>query len=98
MIYTIDQIKEAVVRPLVSIGVTRIGLFGSYAKGVATEESDIDLLVLNPDEFDFLDYMDLRESLQEKMGKKIDYIEYRCISKYLEPEILSTEVLLYDKG
>ena len=44
-VYTIDEIKEIVVPILSKIGTRKIGLFGSYAKGCAGKNSDIDLLV-----------------------------------------------------
>lgn len=45
MIYTIDEIAERV-RPVAEkYGIPRVYLFGSYARGDATEESDVDLLV-----------------------------------------------------
>ena len=41
----ISTIKEILVPIAQSYGVRKLYLFGSYAKGNATEESDIDLLV-----------------------------------------------------
>lgn len=44
-VYKIEEIAERV-RPIAErYGVGKIYLFGSYARGEATEESDIDLLV-----------------------------------------------------
>ena len=45
MIYTIDQLRAITVPIAASYGVKRLSLFGSYARGEATETSDIDLLV-----------------------------------------------------
>lgn len=45
MIYTIDEIAERI-RPVVKkYGILRVYLFGSYARGDANDESDVDLLV-----------------------------------------------------
>lgn len=45
MVYTIDQIK-AIVTPIAEkYHLPAIYLFGSYARGTATDGSDIDLLV-----------------------------------------------------
>ena len=54
-------------------GVRRIGLFGSYAKGQATEASDIDLVVEfeRPIGFRFFDLVDYLESL---LGRKVDVL------------------------
>jgi predicted nucleotidyltransferase len=53
--------------------VKRIGLFGSYAKGIQRRESDIDFLV----EFEqpnFDDFMSLAAYLERLFGKKIDLL------------------------
>ena len=42
----------------------RIILFGSYAKGMATEDSDIDMLVI-------LDNNDVAKTYQERINKKL---------------------------
>ena len=45
MKYSISQIKEKVAPLCSEWGVEKILLFGSYASGAATDESDIDLVV-----------------------------------------------------
>lgn len=54
-------------------GVTRIGLFGSYLKGCAGEESDLDFLVSFEDPT-FDKYMELKFFLEELFGKKVDLV------------------------
>lgn len=50
--------------------VVKIGLFGSYVKNQETEESDIDILVDMPSNFDL--YYDLKEFLESAFNKSID--------------------------
>ena len=45
MRYTVAEIKEIVSALAAQYGADRIYLFGSYARGTATESSDIDLLI-----------------------------------------------------
>ena len=57
-------------------GLTSIGLFGSYAKGMQTPESDIDLLVeLNEPRFDFL--AGLQIYLEGRLGRPVEIIRKR---------------------
>jgi predicted nucleotidyltransferase len=44
----IDQIQEFSSRPAETFHPLKIVLFGSYAEGTATEDSDVDLLVILP--------------------------------------------------
>jgi predicted nucleotidyltransferase len=54
-------------------GVSKIGLFGSYAKGNSTDASDIDLVVEfeRPTGFRFIELVDYLENL---LGGKVDVL------------------------
>lgn len=87
IILRLDEIKRIVLQewkvcPLFS----RIGIFGSYAKGTATEESDIDLALVY-----HLEDIDSEEHLKQLIGffkkiclslpKNIDFVDYISESK-----------------
>jgi len=59
----------------IKYGVTKIGLFGSYAKGTATEKSDIDIFAEMPPKFEKL--IHLQDELETKLQHKIDIIRLR---------------------
>ncbi len=52
-----DRIRDIAERIKTAYGAQRVILYGSYARGEATEDSDIDLLVVAPTEEAFLDRM-----------------------------------------
>jgi len=45
MVYTIDQLKKMITPVAIKHGLFAVYLFGSYAKGEATETSDVDILI-----------------------------------------------------
>ena len=45
MVYTLDEIKKRVLPVIQKYSIPAMYLFGSYARGEATEESDMDFLV-----------------------------------------------------
>ena len=51
--------------------VTKIGLFGSYAKGFENEKSDIDIAIVSTKK-DFFIRDDLREFLEAKFNLSVD--------------------------
>lgn len=65
--------------------IKKIGLFGSYAKGEETSESDIDILVDMPSSFDL--YYDLKEFLEKSFGKSIDLGMEKSIRKRIRSKI-----------
>jgi uncharacterized protein len=48
----IDKVKDEIVERLLPLRPQKIILFGSYAAGTATEESDIDLFLVKRDDTD----------------------------------------------
>ncbi len=74
-------------------GVERIGIFGSYAKGNAKEESDLDILVVfYPQYKTFDNYMDLKFFLEEALGEKIDLVTEGGLKERLKDRILKEVV------
>lgn len=73
MEYSIEQLKEIIVPILKEKGVIRSSLFGSYAHGSVTRDSDIDVLVELPDGKDLLDLVDLQFALEDRLQKKLMY-------------------------
>ena len=67
-------------------------LFGSYAKGIANEKSDIDILI--SDEVKGLEFIGLAEELCSKLHKKVDLIRIDDLKNNYEflNEILATGV------
>jgi uncharacterized protein len=71
-------------------------LFGSYGRGTADEQSDIDLLV----ELDYtqpigLEFVQMQLDLQQLLSKKVDLVSARGLSKYLQPIIDLEKKLIY---
>ena len=62
-------------------GITRIGIFGSVARGEHTEESDVDVLVEAP-EMDLFTSIHVRNKLEELMGVPVDLVSK---SKFMRP-------------
>ncbi len=58
--------------------IDEIALFGSYARGEATEESDVDILV-NYQGTDAWNFLDLHEELENMLGKKVDILTKRAV-------------------
>jgi len=57
-------------------GITRIGVFGSVARGEASESSDIDV-VFETDTPNLFRTSHLRQELEELMGRHVDVIRLR---------------------
>ena len=68
----IETIKLNKHRIEAEFGVTKIGVFGSVARGEAKEKSDIDIAVEMKSENKFRNFMALERYLKKLLGKRID--------------------------
>lgn len=93
----INEIRKAVVPIAHSYGVRRLYLFGSYAKGTANEESDIDLLIEKGEPMSLLKISGMRQMVQEALNLSVDLITTTGIGDDFRKEIAGTEILLYEK-
>jgi predicted nucleotidyltransferase len=96
-ISTIDivQIKEAVVPILKEAGVTSSAIFGSYAAGEQTKDSDVDILIEPPQGMTLFGLVDLKDELEGALGKEVDVITYNSIYPPLKKHIFKHQVPLF---
>lgn len=83
-----DQMRPILTR----YGVLRAGVFGSYARGDETADSDLDLLVEFPAGTSLLDLVSLQMDLREELGLRVDANTYRAIHPLLRDRILEDEI------
>ncbi len=75
---------------LASLGVLEIGLFGSFARGEQTPESDVDLLVeFTPQQHTFDSFMELSFFLEALLGRKVELLTRESLSPYIGERILA---------
>lgn len=74
---------------LAKLGVRRLEVFGSFARGEAGPESDIDLLVdYLPGRGRYRDYVDTVLLLSGLFSRKIDLVKTHLLREELAPSIL----------
>ena len=93
----IPTIREAIAPIARFYGVKRLYLFGSYAKGNANENSDIDLLVEKGRSMSLLKLSGMRQSVQEALNLSVDLVTTTGIEEEFHKEIAGTEILLYEE-
>jgi predicted nucleotidyltransferase len=75
--------------------VTMVGVFGSMARGEATAQSDVDLLVKFGKRKSLLALVRLERELSTALGRKVDVLTEPAISPYLRDRILRDLQVLY---
>ncbi|MDJ0511152.1 MAG: nucleotidyltransferase family protein [Crocosphaera sp.] len=72
--------------------VKTLGVFGSFVRGEATENSDLDLLVEFQGDVTFDNYMDLKFLLEDLFKRKIDLVIKEDIKPQIRERILEETV------
>ena len=89
---TKDDVKAALRESrerLRALGVSRIGLFGSFAREEQRRDSDIDMLVeFAPERKTFDNFMALSFFLEDLFGRRVELVTSESLSPYIGPHIL----------
>jgi predicted nucleotidyltransferase len=108
MIYSLEQIKDLAEPISHKYKINALWIFGSYARGEATEERDVDILIDYTDSIatSLCGYIDIANEFEQIFGKKVDIISTNTlyctrIKKYFSRfmNIVDTErILLYKRN
>jgi len=87
--------KNIIISTIMPFNPVRIGIFGSVARGENTKNSDIDILYQLKDAVGLFNIVRIKDSLEEKLNKKIDLVSEKYIHPELRPYILNDLKIIY---
>ena len=93
--YTIHQIQSIVSPIAKEYGVSSVELFGSYATGRATPDSDVDLKIEKGRLRTLFQLSELRLALEDALNLRVDLVTSESSDKDFLSDIAKDEVLLY---
>ena len=93
----VDAMRIKITPIFIKEGVIRSAVFGSFAEGRETKQSDIDILVQLSPKKSLLDLSDLKIQLESKLGKKVDILTYDSIPHQLKNIIEKQKIEIYEK-
>jgi len=97
MVYTIDQIRRIAMPIAAAYGVKSMRLFGSYARGEATDDSDVDILIDRGEIRSGFVLGGLYADLRDSLGKELDMVTTQAADADFLDGIHGDEVLLYER-
>ena len=91
--------KNIIINTMMPFHPVRIGIFGSVARDEETENSDIDILYLLKDAVGLFKVVRIKDSLEEKLNRKVDLISEKYVHSELKPCIMNDLQIIYsDEG
>lgn len=97
-VYTLDEIRSIAAPIAERHGVTALYLFGSYARGEAAEESDLDFRIEKGSIRSLFQLADFRIALEDGFQKKLDVLTTPMLSEQFLESIRAEEVLIYARS
>ena len=91
-----EKLFKKIISILARYRVKKIAVFGSYARGEAKPESDVDLLVEFSERKSLLDLVGIEQELSEALGVKADLLTEKSISPYLIDRIKKEMKVIYE--
>lgn len=86
--------RKSITSILKKNGVKKAAVFGSFARGEAKKESDIDLLIEFKGKKSLFDLVGLKIELEESTGRNVDVVTYASLHPLLRDRILSEQVCI----
>lgn len=94
-IYTINEIRDKAAPIAESYEIKNMYLFGSYARGEADEESDLDFYAVTQETMGLIEYMGFILDLEEEFGCHVDVLSGYIDDKDFYNNIINDSIHLY---
>lgn len=88
--------KEKIVEICKRNDVSYCAVFGSFARGEATDESDVDLLVRFSKPIGWA-FFGIAEDLEAALGRKVDLATHNMIGKYIRESVMRDLQVIYEE-
>lgn len=93
-----EQIAERIAPILREYNVRRAGVFGSFARGDFTADSDVDLLVSFNKTPGLFAYMAMIEKLKAALSRPVDVLTDAALDAHFRPYVEADLTTVYDAG
>ena len=97
LLYTVDDIKRIVEPFAKEYGVKKLSVFGSYARGEATENSDIDFhLIDTKEQWGYFTLCGFNQDLEERLGVNVDVLTTGAMNNEVLERVTRDEVIIFE--
>lgn len=91
----IERIKNDILPILQCNDIDFAAVFGSYAKGRADRDSDVDLLVRFSEPKSLLDMAGVEIEIEDILGKGVDLVTEDALSPYIRDKVIKESKVIY---
>lgn len=92
---TVDEIKDRILPIAIKHGVKSLGLFGSYARNEATEDSDLDFIMDDGEVSSLIKYFSLVNDLEKEFNCHVNLVSSCSNNKKFLNKIQNDVIIIY---
>lgn len=90
----LEKDRDTIVKVATKHGAQSIRVFGSRARGVSHDESDLDLLVTLDADRTLLDLIAIKQDLEDLLECSVDVVTEASLSPYIRDQVLNEAIAL----
>jgi predicted nucleotidyltransferase len=90
----LEQYQELILPVLKRYFIKRAAIFGSFAKGNNSSNSDIDLLIEPENNFTLFKMLQLEQEISQLINRKVDLVEYSALKPSIKNEVLRSAITI----
>jgi len=90
--------ENIIINTIMPFHPVKIGIFGSAARNESTKNSDIDILYQLKDAVGLFNLVRIKDSLEEKLNKKVDLVSEKYMHPKLKTYIMNDLKIIYSNG
>lgn len=87
----VERIRDIIQRNIDALrrdlGVERLEVFGSVARGEASSDSDVDVLVTFEGPYTYRQYLDVADLLERLLGRKVDVVTSNALRERVRSQV-----------
>ena len=97
-VYQPEEIRQIVAPSAARYGVKRLYLFGSYARGEQTADSDIDILIQPEKSVGLFKLSGMHLDLQELLNLEVDLVTVKGLMPFARESADRDKILIYERA
>ena len=97
MNYALQEIKDIVIPIAKTYGVRKVGIFGSYARGDANENSDVDIYIEKGKLRSLIQYFSFVNDLEHSLGCHVDVVTTNAADREFVENIMREGITIYEE-
>ncbi len=92
------EIKDIILEELSEIEKEIVYIFGSYAKGEATQSSDVDIAVYSLKDYDSFDFFLKAQNISKRIKREVDLVQLKQSSTVFQKEVIENGKVIFEKS